>query len=366
MKIQSVFLCALTSFVLGLGPASAKSAELPREVRAHLETLIPDYSRIEPGTRHLVEAAICEHWDDAASRQLSAATSGPERQRVFEVKLGVKTFASLRVLASLQRGAPPLSAGDIESGIAGDFNARVLAAVVQNAARIAPVLAPYLATGSPLPLSPRSQNVVADRTPADPWPVVKAFEDQMRAPAAPGKMRGAPNGAHTLVVYFDPNCGYCKNAEPKLDALLAKDKELRIIYRDLPVLGPASERAVLWSAAVSLTAPEKWPSFHSKIMASTRPPVDTDEPFVAIATALGMDARDLAQRASSLEAKAQIEPAVRFAQAAKQAGVGFGTPFFYAYGPGETQISFGYDRETLMKAWTRAVPDKAGTTRSGG
>ena len=58
------------------------------------------------------------------------------------------------------------------------------------------------------------------------------FED----PNAP--VAGNPKGDVTLVEFFDYRCPYCKQVAPAIDALLAEDKKLRVVYKEFPVLGP--------------------------------------------------------------------------------------------------------------------------------
>ena len=57
-------------------------------------------------------------------------------------------------------------------------------------------------------------------------------------PADP--VAGNPNGNVTIVEFFDIRCQYCKRLEAPMAELLKRDKQVRLIYKDLPVLGPAS------------------------------------------------------------------------------------------------------------------------------
>ena len=59
-----------------------------------------------------------------------------------------------------------------------------------------------------------------------------------RDPADP--VRGNPQGAVTVVEFFDARCGYCKQLEPTLDQVLRQDPDVRLVLKDLPVLGPGS------------------------------------------------------------------------------------------------------------------------------
>jgi protein-disulfide isomerase len=57
-------------------------------------------------------------------------------------------------------------------------------------------------------------------------------------PADP--VAGNPKGDVTIVEFFDTSCPYCRRLEPTMVSLLAGDKGVRLIYKDLPILGPAS------------------------------------------------------------------------------------------------------------------------------
>ena len=51
---------------------------------------------------------------------------------------------------------------------------------------------------------------------------------------------GNPNGNVTIVEFFDVRCSYCKRLEAPMAELLKQDPNIRLVYKDLPVLGPAS------------------------------------------------------------------------------------------------------------------------------
>ncbi|MFO1028413.1 MAG: DsbA family protein [Acetobacteraceae bacterium] len=51
---------------------------------------------------------------------------------------------------------------------------------------------------------------------------------------------GPPDAPVTVVEFFDTNCGYCRQVEPMLSSWLRNGPGLRIIYKDMPILGPSS------------------------------------------------------------------------------------------------------------------------------
>ncbi|MBO1076314.1 DsbA family protein [Roseomonas marmotae] len=60
----------------------------------------------------------------------------------------------------------------------------------------------------------------------------------LRNPEDP--VKGNPKGDVTLVEFFDARCGYCKILHPTLEQLVKSDPDLRVVMKDLPILGPAS------------------------------------------------------------------------------------------------------------------------------
>ena len=54
----------------------------------------------------------------------------------------------------------------------------------------------------------------------------------------------------TVVEFFDPRCGYCKRMLPVVEELLRRQRDVRWVMKDLPILGPNSllaSRALLAS-----------------------------------------------------------------------------------------------------------------------
>jgi len=84
-----------------------------------------------------------------------------------------------------------------------------------------------------------------------------------------GAWAGAENGDVVLVQFFDYSCGYCRQSNADVDRLLREDDRLKVIWRELPVLGPDSEAA----ARVSLAAAQqgRFRDFHTRMFALGRP-----------------------------------------------------------------------------------------------
>jgi protein-disulfide isomerase len=59
---------------------------------------------------------------------------------------------------------------------------------------------------------------------------------------------GNPHGDVTVVEFYDPRCPYCRRMLAGIDAMLQKDRNIRFVYKDIPVLGQPSlmeARAIL-------------------------------------------------------------------------------------------------------------------------
>ncbi len=79
---------------------------------------------------------------------------------------------------------------------------------------------------------------------------------------------GARKPDVTIVEYFDYNCPYCKKLVPTLQALLAQDPKVAVVYKDWPILGPVSVYAA--SAALAAGWQGKYLVAHDALMSGPR------------------------------------------------------------------------------------------------
>jgi protein-disulfide isomerase len=85
---------------------------------------------------------------------------------------------------------------------------------------------------------------------------------------ASSPVRGSPAGDVTVVAFFDYQCPYCKQAAPTVNRLLEEDSKVRVVYKEFPILGPASETAA--RAALAAQIQGKYEAFHNALMGMTR------------------------------------------------------------------------------------------------
>lgn len=77
-----------------------------------------------------------------------------------------------------------------------------------------------------------------DRSEAQRAAIAGNADALFRDAADPSK--GNARGDVTIVEFFDARCGYCKQMQPAMDALLRRDPNVRVVLKDLPILGPNS------------------------------------------------------------------------------------------------------------------------------
>jgi protein-disulfide isomerase len=114
---------------------------------------------------------------------------------------------------------------------------------------------------------------------------------------------GNPNGDVTVIEFMDYNCHYCKLSMPLVLSLLDKDKSLRFVFRDFPILGPSSETAAKWALAANKQ--KKYFEFHKLLMANKTP--ISDELLEKTAKSLNLDIGQVKKDIDGVEIAAQIE-----------------------------------------------------------
>ncbi|TNM65145.1 DsbA family protein [Aliirhizobium smilacinae] len=98
---------------------------------------------------------------------------------------------------------------------------------------------------------------------------------------------GNPKGDVTVVEFFDYNCGYCKRAMTDMDDIIAKDKNVRFVLKEFPILGPDSLAAHKVANAVRLVAPDKYSEFHKELLGGQEHA--TEATAISVAAELGVD-----------------------------------------------------------------------------
>lgn len=100
---------------------------------------------------------------------------------------------------------------------------------------------------------------------------------------------GNPNGSITMVEYFDYNCGYCKRAMPDVLKLIDEDKDLRLVMKEFPILGPGSTFAA--RAGLASRKQGKYWDFHVALLRQ-RGAVN-EQSVLRVAAKIGLDVGQL-------------------------------------------------------------------------
>ncbi len=139
-----------------------------------------------------------------------------------------------------------------------------------------------------------------------------------RDPNAP--VLGNPDGDVTIVEFFDYNCPYCRRVKPHMEALLAADPNVRVVYREWPILGEGSVFAA--RAALASRNQGKYDEFHWAMMGLNGRAEEAS--VIRAAEQIGINIAQLRSDMNAPEIDEHIQTSMRLSRA-----IGFsGTPSF--------------------------------------
>jgi protein-disulfide isomerase len=172
-------------------------------------------------------------------------------------------------------------------------------------------------------------------------PVLAAARAQVETPFA-SSWKGSAKPDVTLVEFFDYACPYCKVSNPYVERLLQEDKGLRVVYRELPILGPDSVVAARLSLEASKLG--RFGQFHDALWAAGRPAPDT---IAQAAAAAGISATPPNDPVAEQELKSNFQLAGKLGAT--------GTPLFVVGGK-VMNGAVGYDalKQAIAQARTKS------------
>ena len=148
---------------------------------------------------------------------------------------------------------------------------------------------------------------------------IAAHDKALRAhPMSP--VSGNPNGDVTLVEFFDYQCGYCKRSLKPVMDLLESDRQLRIVWKEFPILGPVSRFAA--RASMASEKQGRYLEFHKAVMGSRGKL--TEERVMAVAADAGLDVQRLRRDMADPAIEDYLDETIRLA---RTLGIN-GTPAF--------------------------------------
>lgn len=136
--------------------------------------------------------------------------------------------------------------------------------------------------------------------------------DQLISPRG-STIAGNPRGTINVVEFFDYNCPYCRTSVGDVEKLVADNPQVRLVLRELPVLGPDSIEATRVALAVAKETTD--PAIRSKYYLTLMSMKAHINGAVALATAekLGLDGAKLKSDIADPDIEAIIKENLRMA-----------------------------------------------------
>jgi len=131
---------------------------------------------------------------------------------------------------------------------------------------------------------------------------------------------GNPKGDVTVVEFFDYNCGYCKKAVDDVVKLVEEDKNVKVVFHEMPILSPVSQDAARWALAAHKQG--KYFEYHVALMKGGG--ARSVQTLESTAKDVGLDVAKMKKDADSKEVRDMVEQSV---SVARDLGIR-GTPAF--------------------------------------
>jgi protein-disulfide isomerase len=168
------------------------------------------------------------------------------------------------------------------------------------------------------------------------------YRDQLERDAG-DPIGGNAGGDVTLVEFFDYKCPYCKQAAEQLFQAVQRDGRVRLVFKELPILG--RESSIAARAALASMSQGKYLAFHRALLAE-RGALD-EANVLRIAGTVGLDAAKL----KTDMAKSEIDERLKRNLALARALDIRGTPAFVI---GDELIPGAVDAAALKTAIAKA------------
>ncbi|MDY0883708.1 DsbA family protein [Dongia soli] len=114
---------------------------------------------------------------------------------------------------------------------------------------------------------------------------------------------GNPKGDVTMVEFFDYKCPYCKRVADDVIKLIEDDPNVRVVFKEFPILGPDSQVAAL--AALAANKQGRYSAFHKAAMKHRG--AFTKDVVVQIGKDVGLDTDKLQSDMTDPALMAEIE-----------------------------------------------------------
>ncbi len=135
------------------------------------------------------------------------------------------------------------------------------------------------------------------------------------------------NPKHTIIEFFDYNCGYCKMAKPVAMSVMNKYDDISYYYMEFPILTASSLTASKVGVAIYSLDPLKYYEYNEKLM-TTNHAIRGEKEISDLVTKLGLDWNEVKNLSESKEI---MNVLLEIRKAAEKLEVD-GTPTFYVDG----------------------------------
>ena len=174
---------------------------------------------------------------------------------------------------------------------------------------------------------------------------LKQLSGELVASKGAGFM-GNVNGKTVIIEFSDYNCPYCKRMSSMVKQAIKADKNIKVVLREFPILGPSSVYAA--KAALAAKQQGKYQQAHFALI-STKGRL-TENRVKKIMAGIGVDVAKLEKDMQRPEIKAALERNLRIGELL---GIN-GTPAFIA---GGNLFPGAQDNEQFAKMLTLAKPE---------
>jgi protein-disulfide isomerase len=147
-------------------------------------------------------------------------------------------------------------------------------------------------------LEARMDKIQAERTAA----AIKSNATEIFRPAS-SPVVGNAKGDVTVIEFFDYNCGYCKRAFTEIARLVERDKQVKLILKEFPILSKGSEETA--KVALAAKAQGKYWEFHRAMLESQGQA--NEAAALRVAEKAGLDMGKLKKDMASAEVKKEID-----------------------------------------------------------